>query len=220
PDQLLLAQLAIIHKRRGAPQLEAERAVHVMVQVRAGADHPVDQASPDQRHERGRAQAGRRQRARECHADRHVWLGDLASEQLTGLAQPRRVVGIEMVVDQVAHAEARGDRARVQFDAVGHPKPPSARGVAACSRPRRTAALASFLLHSRMAYMGAACERGLFYHYLRYCWQTRQVEVRGPRAPRRFFFAPGSGGFAARTRRKTKYFLEGFALQTSHLSKP
>src|SRR5262249_3860341 len=41
---------------------------------------------------------------------------------------------------------------------------------------------------------------------------------RGP--PRRFFFAPGSGGFAARTRRKTKSFLEGKALQTSHLSKP
>src|SRR5215813_15150618 len=38
--------------------------------------------------------------------------------------------------------------------------------------------------------------------------------------PRRFFVAPGSGGFAARTRCKTKCFLEGFALQTSHLSKP
>src|SRR5262249_2213894 len=38
--------------------------------------------------------------------------------------------------------------------------------------------------------------------------------------PRRFFVAPGSGGKAARTRCKTKCFLEGFALQTSHLSKP
>src|SRR5262249_49646872 len=51
-------------------------------------------------------------------------------------------------------------------------------------------------------------------------WQTCQVGVRGPQAPRRFFFAPGAGGKAARTRRKTKCFLEGKALQTSHLSKP
>src|SRR5262244_2508266 len=41
---------------------------------------------------------------------------------------------------------------------------------------------------------------------------------RGP--PRRLCFAPGSGGFAARTRCKTECFLEGKALQTSHLSKP
>src|SRR5215510_5330708 len=44
--------------------------------------------------------------------------------------------------------------------------------------------------------------------------------TRGRRPPRRFFFAPGSGGFAARARCKTKCILEGFALQTSHLSKP
>src|SRR5262249_46488152 len=42
----------------------------------------------------------------------------------------------------------------------------------------------------------------------------------GGRPPETFVFAPGSGGFAARTRCKTKCFLEGFALQTSHLSKP
>src|SRR5262249_27319840 len=40
------------------------------------------------------------------------------------------------------------------------------------------------------------------------------------RPPRRYFFASGSGGFAARTTRKTKCFLEGKTLQTSHLSKP
>src|SRR5262249_34196304 len=44
--------------------------------------------------------------------------------------------------------------------------------------------------------------------------------LRGRRPPRSFSFAPGSGGKAARTRCKNQFFLQGKALQTSHLSKP
>ena len=58
---------------------EAEPEVRVVIEIRAGRDDPVDEAALDQRNERRHAEAGRRERAGERHADGHVGLEHLSA---------------------------------------------------------------------------------------------------------------------------------------------
>ena len=81
---------------------EPEPEMRVVVEVRAGRDDPVDEARLDERDERRHAEPRRRERAGERQADGDVGLEHLLREELARLAQPRRVVGEERPVDQIA----------------------------------------------------------------------------------------------------------------------
>ena len=92
---------------------EPQGEVGVVIQIGAGRDDPVHEPRLHQRDETAHAKAGRRHRAGERHADRHVRVEHPLGEELAALAEPSRVVGEEGVLHQVGDGLLPGDRARV-----------------------------------------------------------------------------------------------------------
>ena len=86
-----------------------QREVHVVVENRAGGDDPVDEAGLDERNDGGAAQAGRRQRAGEAHADGDIGLQHLLGEKLAAFLETRAVVGQKGVVDEVGELLLAGE---------------------------------------------------------------------------------------------------------------
>src|ERR1700692_1783278 len=85
----------------------------VVIQVGAGAGSPGDDAVLDEWDKRRDAETGGRQRARQADADGDVVFEHALREQLTDLAQPRRVVRQERTVDEVGDRDRSIDRARI-----------------------------------------------------------------------------------------------------------
>ena len=106
---VVVAQLGVVHLEAADAHRVVQREVQVVVEVRAGGDDPVHEAGLDQRHDGGAAQAGRRERAREAHADGDVRLQHLLGEELAAFLEPRAVVGEEGVVDEVGELLLAGE---------------------------------------------------------------------------------------------------------------
>src|SRR5262249_36029434 len=87
--------------------------VRVVIEIRTRRDDPVHEAALDERNERGHAESGRRERARERHADSDVGLQHLFRVQATRFSEPRRVVREKRVVDQISRRLAAVYRTRV-----------------------------------------------------------------------------------------------------------
>jgi hypothetical protein len=88
-------------------QREIQRIVQVVIEVRAGADHEIDEAAIHQLDDAA-AEAGGRQRAGDGEADRRIVLGveHLVGEDAARLADPGRVEGLEPLVNQMFDVSA------------------------------------------------------------------------------------------------------------------
>ena len=86
-----------------------QREVHVVIQIRAGGNDPVHETRLDQRDDAGAAEAGRRQRAGDAHADGHIGVEHAVGEKLAGFLEPRGVVGEENLVDDVGQLFLAGE---------------------------------------------------------------------------------------------------------------
>ena len=81
---------------------EVQRVVQVVIEVRAGADHEVDQAAVDQLDDAA-AEAGGRQRAGDGEPDGGVAgrRQHLVGEDVAGLREPAGVERLEAVLDEL-----------------------------------------------------------------------------------------------------------------------
>ena len=102
PDDSLFVQIDVVEKRRAAVEREVQGVVEVVIEVRAGADHEVDQAPV---HQLDDASPEARGRQRACHrqADGRFVGGveHLVREDVTGLGQPSGVERLEAVIDEL-----------------------------------------------------------------------------------------------------------------------
>ena len=94
--------------------------MHVVIQVGASADDPVDEPGSDEGHQGGSAQPSGGERASQCDADSDIGLGNFAGKQLAGLTQSASVVRLKVVVHEIFDAETGGNWGGVKFDTVRH----------------------------------------------------------------------------------------------------
>src|SRR5204862_5899180 len=71
PDDSLLVELHVVEERGPAMELEIEGVVEVVIEIRAGADHEVDEAALHQLDDAA-AETGGRERAGDGQADRGI----------------------------------------------------------------------------------------------------------------------------------------------------
>src|SRR5581483_1414669 len=100
-NHAVFVQLAIVDEGRSAAQREIHRVVEVVIEVRAGRDHEVDEAAIHQL-DHAAAEPGRRHRARHRQADRRVVLGGehFLGENLARFRQPSGVERLKALVNQ------------------------------------------------------------------------------------------------------------------------
>src|SRR5260221_2853668 len=103
PDDALLVQLHVVKERRAAVELEIERVMEVVIEIRAGADDEVDQA-PLHELDDAAAEAGRRERAGDGQADGGVAgrRQHLVGVDVAGLGEPPGVERLEPPLDELA----------------------------------------------------------------------------------------------------------------------
>jgi hypothetical protein len=99
PDDVLLAQLQVVKEGPRLMQVHAQGEVGVVVEVRSGADDPVEETGLHQRHQARHAQTCRGQRSGQRQADGHVGGQHFVGKETTGLAQPAGVVRQERFLD-------------------------------------------------------------------------------------------------------------------------
>ena len=127
----MLAQLHVVDEWAAPVHREPETEVRVVVQVRAGRDHPVHEPRLHERDERGHAEPGGRHRAGEAHAHRHLGFEHPLGEQAARLSQAPGVVGEERIVDQLGKRLPTRDGSRIDARAAQevfpgrHPSQPS-----------------------------------------------------------------------------------------------
>jgi hypothetical protein len=99
-DDSLLVQLDVVEKRRAAVQREVQRVVKVMIEVRASADHEIDQPAIHELDDAS-AKSRRRQRTGDGQADRGVVVRreHFVAENVAGLRQASRVECLEAAID-------------------------------------------------------------------------------------------------------------------------
>ena len=108
-DDALLVQLDVVEERRAAVQLEVQRVVEVVIEIRAGADHEVDQA-PFHQFDDTAAESGGRERAGDGQADGGVARRGqhLVGVDVAGLGEASGVERLEAPLDELPHLGAAG----------------------------------------------------------------------------------------------------------------
>ena len=107
-------QRHVIQKRRPLVKRHVQAVVQIVIKIGAGGNDPIHEPRAHERNQARFAQAGRRQRAGQAHADQAVARQHFFRQQLGRLAQAPAVVGQKRLIDQIGGGNIFADAQRIE----------------------------------------------------------------------------------------------------------